>query len=296
MVDRYAGDEAWTQWFDRCQVPLCDEQWRKPLWDEIEAAIRHAMSKRQIRNVCFSQEYIRNYFDTYFMLRGDEFKRKPRKMQIGSRICAAKDGLRGVVLGTLMFGEVQTMAREIKELVDVGESVWIVNPKTGVKEPRIISYSAPLRADDGSEIDQDEVTDVSVIADPGCDWTVVKPAEHIPDSDKQWFLRCSDGFIAESARCELSGKNCSEKKIIVAAMLYVYVHKIPRQRPIVEKLLHVKHVGAKKKIDKMIERLRKYCKNKDIRVCDHEFVIALIECASKILKDYLPDLQVESKI
>ena len=43
MVDRYAGDEAWTQWFERCQVPLCDEQWREPLWVEIESALKHTI-------------------------------------------------------------------------------------------------------------------------------------------------------------------------------------------------------------------------------------------------------------
>lgn len=296
MADRYAGDEAWMQWFDRCQVPRCDDQWREPLWAEIESALRHAIARKQIRNGVLTSEYIRNYFDTYFMLRGNRGDAKPRKMQIKSRIRDARDELRGVVLGTLMSGEVQTMAREIKKILDEGESIWSVNPKTGEKEPRIRSYSTPLRADGGSEVDQDEVTDISKIVASRCDWTSVRPPEYIFESDKRWFLYHSERFVEESANDESGGKNCCEKKIIVAAMLYVYVHKIPRQRPIVEKLLHVKHVGAKKKIDKMIERLRKYCKNKDIRVCDHEFVVALIECASKILKDYLPDLQAETKI
>lgn len=296
MVDRYAGDEAWTQWFERCQVPLCDEQWREPLWVEIESALKHAISKKKIRNGSFSPEYTRNYFDTYFKLRGEEDKEKPRKMQIKSRISTARNGLRGVVLGSLLSGEVQTMAREIKVLVDEGESVWTVNPNTGEKELRIRSYNIPIRTDDGSEIDQDEVTDVSKVAVPDCIWTPVRSSEHIFNSDKQWFLFHSQRFIDESAKDELGGKNCCEKRIIVAAMLYVYAHKIPRQRLIVETLLHVKHVGAKKKIDKMIERLKKYCKKNDIRMCDQAFVVALIESANRILKDHLPALQAESKI
>ena len=168
--------------------------------------------------------------------------------------------------------------------------------KTGEKELRIRSYSTPLRQDDGSEVDQDEVTDVSKIADPGCDWMSVRLPEHVSDLDKRWFLCHAKRFIDEYAKDELGGKNCSEKRIIVAAMLYVYAHKVPRQRLIVEKLLHVKHVGAKKKIDKMIERLRKYCKKNDIRMCDQAFVGALIESANRILKDHLPTLQAESKI
>lgn len=296
MVDRYAGDEAWTQWFDRCQVPLCDEQWREPLWIEIESSLKHSIAKKKIRNGGLASEYIRNYFDAYFMLRGNQSDMKPRKMQIMSRIQDARDGLRGVVLGTLMSGEVQTMAREIKDILDEGESIWTVNPKTGEKELRIRSYSTPLRQDDGSEVDQDEVTDISKIADPGCDWMSVRLPEHVSDLDKRWFLCHAKRFIDEYAKDESSGKNCSEKRIIVAAMLYVYAHKVPRQRLIVEKLLHVKHVGAKKKIDKMIERLKKYCKKNDIRMCDQAFVVALIESANRILKDHLPTLQAESKI
>ena len=301
MVDRYAGDEAWTQWFDRCAVDLCDEQWREPLWAQIESALGRAIAKKHIRNGRYSKEYIRNYFDTYFKLNADESqkdttgKKKVRKLELMAEIPSAKDGLRGVVK-KIMTGEVLSIAREIKVIVDEGESKWVVDAK-GKKVLMVESFDEPIyNPEDGEETNKYEIIDIEKIVEPKCRWTSVIQRAPSIESDNAWFLSCAKRFIEESAKNECGGKNSSEKKIIVAAMLYVYMHKIPKQHPIVEKILGVKHVEAGKKVKKTVEKLAKYCQKNDIRVCDRMFVTILSSLLDRILIKHLRELQIASKV
>ena len=264
--DLYAGDEAWRQWFCRCQVPLCDEEWRGALWEEIESALTSAIREKRIYNANLPQDYIRHYFDTYFQLRGTEAKDKPRKRQIESRIPEAQHGLRGVVLGTLMSGEVKTMAREIKIAADGGEAVWKRNPETGEKELVIVSLNAPRAgAEDGT---------AGTLED-----TIAQAPALDVEADSAWYAECAADFLHQEA-----GENVREKNIAVAAMVFVVARKVPVYKPVVERLMGVKHVAAGNRIERMKVNLSKFCKKRGILPSEVEFFRSLGNLAESILE------------
>ena len=265
--DLYAGDEAWLQWFDRCAVHLCDEQWRGPLWEEIGSALERAVREKRVRNANLARDYVRNYFDTYFKLRGAAEVDKPRKRQIESRIPDAPDGLRGIVLGALMSGEVRTMAREIKTVVDWGENVWRVNPVTGEREVVVVSADAPPpgTGDGGS----------ASLADVLC----APEAPSVDEAlDAQWYRTCAKRFLLEVA-----GEK-KDEKILVAAAIYVRTYGIPVSRPVVGRLMGgVQNVAAGNKINRILEMLRRFCKMHDICATNIQFSQILAQSAERIL-------------
>ena len=265
--DLYAGDEAWLQWFDRCAVHLCDEQWREPLWAEIGNALERAVREKHVRNANLARDYIRDYFDTYFKLRGAAEVDKPRKRQIESRIPDAPDGLRGIVLGALMSGEVRTMAREIKTAVDEGENIWRVDPATGRRVLVVVSADAPPpgTGDDGS----------ASLANVLC-------APEAPSADEaldaQWYRTCAERFLREAAGEE------NDEKILAATAIYVRTYGIPVYRPVVGRLMGgVQNVAAGNKINRIFERLRRFCKMHDICATNIQFAQILAQSAERIL-------------
>ena len=265
--DLYAGDEAWLQWFDRCAVHLCDEQWRGPLWEEIGSALERAVREKHVRNANLARDYICNYFDAYFKLRGAAEVDKPRKRQIESRIPDAPHGLRGIVLGALMTGEVRTMAREIKTDVDEGENVWRVDPVTGRKRLVVVSVDAspPGTGDDGS----------ASLSDILC-------APEAPSADEaldaQWYKTSAERFLREAADEE------TDEKILAAAAIYVRAYGIPVYRPVVGRLMGgVQNVAAGNKINKILEMLRRFCKMHDICPTNIQFAQILAQSAERIL-------------
>ncbi len=255
------------QWFDRCAVHLCDEQWRGPLWEEIGSALEHAVREKHVRNANLARDYIRNYFDAYFMLRGAAEVDKPRKRQIESRIPDAPHGLRGIVLGTLMSGEVRTMAREIKTAVDEGENAWRVDPVTGQRRLVVVSVDAPPPGT-GDESSASLVDVLCAPEAPSADEAL----------DAQWYRTCAERFLLEVA-----GEK-KDEKILAAAAIYVRTYGIPVYRPVVRRLMGgVQNVAAGDKIKKIFEKLRRFCKMHDICSTNIQFALILAQSAERIL-------------
>lgn len=103
MVDRYAGDEAWTQWFDRCQVAACSDAEQRLLTAEIESGLSKALA-RHIAETDFCNENLVSYFDEFFgrnWSRRNNSPKKALKLKLWDARNTAEDGLRGVVLGSI---------------------------------------------------------------------------------------------------------------------------------------------------------------------------------------------------
>ena len=101
--DRYAGDEAWREWFEICSVAGCGAENAAKLRSEVESAMR-----AQLVRYGFSVEDAAGddpvaFFDGYFKLKGSRETAKPLKSYFAYRIAA--DGMRmdNFVCGTL-FG------------------------------------------------------------------------------------------------------------------------------------------------------------------------------------------------
>ena len=110
--DRYAGDEAWQEWFAICSVVGCGAENAVKLRKQVENAML-----TQLVRYGFAAEDVAGddpvaFFDGYFKLKGSRDKAKPLKSYFAYRIVA--DGLRmlNFVCGTL-FGSGSGRIRDI---------------------------------------------------------------------------------------------------------------------------------------------------------------------------------------
>ena len=101
--DRYAGEAAWTEWFEICSVAGCRDEHATKLRAEIESAMTS-----QLLRCGFSVEDAGGddpvaFFDSYFKLKGSREKGKPLKLYFAHRIQAERLRMLDFVCGTL-FG------------------------------------------------------------------------------------------------------------------------------------------------------------------------------------------------
>ena len=101
--DRYAGDEAWQDWFDICSVGGCPAEHAAALRRQVESAMYATLSKRGISREEAGADDPVAVFDAYFKLKGSRDKKKPLKSYFAYRIKAEGLKLSNFVCGTL-FG------------------------------------------------------------------------------------------------------------------------------------------------------------------------------------------------
>ena len=101
--DRYAGDEAWQDWFDICSVGGCPAEHAAALRRQVESAMYATLSKRGISREEAGADDPVAVFDAYFKLKGSRDKKKPLKSYFAYRIKAEGLKLSDFVCGTL-FG------------------------------------------------------------------------------------------------------------------------------------------------------------------------------------------------
>ncbi|MGN0855667.1 MAG: hypothetical protein ACI4R9_09150 [Kiritimatiellia bacterium] len=110
--DRYAGDAAWTEWFDICSVAGCRPEYAVALRAEVASAMY-----AQLARCGFSRDDVGTddpvaFFDSYFTLRGPRVVAKPLKSYFRYRIEAEGIRLVNFVCGTL-FGSGSGRVRDI---------------------------------------------------------------------------------------------------------------------------------------------------------------------------------------
>lgn len=101
--DNYAGDVAWTEWFEICSVAGCADPERGALRAEIESALFARLSRFGLTRADIGGEDPVAFFDAYFKLKGSREKAKPLKSYFRHRIAVEGLRLRDFVCGTL-FG------------------------------------------------------------------------------------------------------------------------------------------------------------------------------------------------
>lgn len=287
--DRYAGDAAWRQWFDVCCIDGCEEEHRKSLADEVASALGRAVESRKCQ-LSYERRYLLAYFDMHFKLGGSFDKPKPLKQYLLAKIPNARNGLRGVVLGSIMSGEVKTMSRKIKLVEDGTQTEWHTYPKDYIdkelagRKVLIIgsSIDAEITENDSGGGAQEKSTGHDIdwlpVVEPNCGWTSVQPAETSIDIDKKWFYKNARELLGV-----LGSENRSENSVTLAAMVYARANKISPTRAVLQRILGVKQGGAAKKMHKMEEDVRRFCKNRDVRSDRAEFVKALLDVSTTVL-------------
>ena len=101
--DRYAGDEAWQDWFAICSVAGCGVENAEKLRKQVESGMLSQLMRYGFTAEDAAGDDPVAFFDGYFKLKGSREAPKPLKSYFAYRIAA--DGLRMVnfVCGTL-FG------------------------------------------------------------------------------------------------------------------------------------------------------------------------------------------------
>jgi len=101
--DAYAGDAAWSEWFDRCAVSRCGDESARRLGAQISSGMYAQLARLGCSRRDAGDDDPVSVFDAYFMLKGSRDPGKPLKKYFAHRIAA--EGLRLVdfACGTL-FG------------------------------------------------------------------------------------------------------------------------------------------------------------------------------------------------
>ena len=103
MIDRYAGDEAWKEWFAICSVGGCAPASRERLRAEVESAMHAQLARFGLTRDDAGEDDPIAFFDGYFKLKGSREKGKPLKLYFAHRIRAEHLRMFDFVCGTL-FG------------------------------------------------------------------------------------------------------------------------------------------------------------------------------------------------
>lgn len=110
--DRYAGDAAWTEWFEICSVAGCSSAAAAALRTEIESALFTHLARAGFSRDAVGTEDPVAFFDAYFKLKGSRDAPKPLKAYFAYRLATEGLRLRDFVCGTL-FGTASGRVRDI---------------------------------------------------------------------------------------------------------------------------------------------------------------------------------------
>ena len=110
--DRYAGDAAWTEWFEICSVGGCSPENAARLRPQVESAMYAQLSRAGFTRDDVGDEDPVAFFDAYFKLKGARDTKKPLKSYFAYRIKVEGIKLVNFVCGTL-FGSGSGRIRDI---------------------------------------------------------------------------------------------------------------------------------------------------------------------------------------
>ena len=103
VKDQYAGEAAWTEWFEICSVAGCCAENAAKLRAEIENAMLAQLARYGFSAEDDAGDDPVTFFDGYFKLKGSRVTAKPLKSYFAYRIAADGLSMLNFVCGTL-FG------------------------------------------------------------------------------------------------------------------------------------------------------------------------------------------------
>lgn len=109
--DRYAGDEAWAEWFDICSVAGCRGTYAARLSEQISSAMYAQLARAGVSRDEAHDDPVA-FFDSYFKLKGSRDTKKPLKSYFRYRIEDEGIDMVDFVCGTL-FGSLSGRVRDI---------------------------------------------------------------------------------------------------------------------------------------------------------------------------------------
>ena len=144
--DRYAGDTAWTEWFEICSVAGCSPEHAAALRTEVESALFTQLARAGFSREDVGTEDPVAFFDAYFKLKGSREKPKPLKAYFAYRIDAEGLRMRDFVCGTL-FGASAGRVRDIVTDWIAVHKGWKLRTVTGPDGRRHFAWENAAEAD-----------------------------------------------------------------------------------------------------------------------------------------------------
>ena len=145
---RYAGDAAWTEWFDICSVAGCSPASAAALRAEIASALFTRLARAGFTREDVGAEDPVAFFDAYFKLKGSREKPKPLKAYFAYRIAVEGIRLRDFVCGTL-FGAASGRVRDIVTDWIAVHKGWKTRTVTGPDGSRRFVWESTGEGDEG---------------------------------------------------------------------------------------------------------------------------------------------------
>ena len=139
--DRYAGDDAWREWFEICSVAGCCEEHAALLRREIESAMFSRLARAGFSRDDVGNEDPVAFFDSYFRLRGSRDSPKPLKAYFAYRIRKEGVRLRDFVCGTLFGGASGRVRDIVQEWISVAKG-WKPRTVAGPDGRRRLEWEA----------------------------------------------------------------------------------------------------------------------------------------------------------
>ena len=230
VTEKYAGDDAWTEWFRICSVGGCSEENRNRLRAQVESAMYAQLARFGLSREAAGTDDPVSFFDGYFKLKGSRERGKPLKLYFAHRIRAEHLRLFDFVCGTLF----SSRSGRIHDIV----TDWISSLK-GWK-PRIV------RGEDGCRRLRWERTE-------GDGAPVELPIEIDPAAEID--VEAIRGETA--ALIERIARKIGVEKRKAALLLYVTAMDVAITEDAVLKMLGVGKSMAYRLKDKAMETLRK---------------------------------------
>ena len=235
--DRYAGDEAWREWFEVCSVALCGDGHAAALRAQIEAAMYARLAKCGVPKDDMGGEDPVAFFDSFFKLKGSRESPKPLKSYFAYRIAAEGLRMRDFACGTL-FGAVSGRVRDI--VID-----WISVAK-GWKRRSVCG-------EDGRRRQEWETSATAPDASTG----------PVDTSDPAALLDVEPMRREAAAALEAVGTKTRTEKPVVAFLLYLTAHDVPLVEPAVLEVLDMGKSRAYQLRDKVVKEAERELRRRE---------------------------------
>ena len=114
-VERYAGDVAWTEWFERCSVSRCPDSLVPQLTEQIRSAMFAQLARAGFSADLVADDDPVTFFDSYFQSKGSRDRDKPLKSYFKHRLVNERLSLRAFICGTFFsakFGRIHDIVRD----------------------------------------------------------------------------------------------------------------------------------------------------------------------------------------
>ena len=257
IIDHYAGDEAWRDWFDLCSVAKCGADRAERLSRQIKGAMFAQLIRMGYSTEIVGEDDPVSFFDSFFLMKGSRVDRKPLKSYFRSRMESPGISLRKFVCGTLFSSKVGRIHDIVRDWI-ASVRGWTPHSLVGEDGCRHLVWERAAEADDVREM-------------PGV--YEFNPGAHLDDE----VLRGYIGLLLE----ELSAKIKLEKRK-VAFLLYATAKGVPMSSPEVLAELGVKKSRAAKIKEECMKAAEKYLKRKEIEINNYGFAGNLIAICAEV--------------